>query len=56
MKTYFRNRFYLRGTTWLGVINTLLACLANRVFVRHINDAGKTTKWSIKRGTDFPHA
>jgi hypothetical protein len=54
MKTYFQNRFYIRGTTWLGLFNTLLACLTNRVFVRHVNEAGKTIRWSMKRGTDFP--
>lgn len=54
MKAYFRNRFYVRGTTWLGLLNTLLACLINRVLVRHENDTGKIIRWSIKRGTDFP--
>jgi len=33
MKTYFRNRFYLRGITWLGLLNTFFAWFANRVFV-----------------------
>jgi len=56
MRTYFRNRFYLRGTTWLGLLNTLLAYLFNRVFVRHISEAGKTVRWSVKHGTDFPPA
>jgi hypothetical protein len=40
--------------TWLGLFNTLFACLINRVLVRHVNEAGKTIQWSVKHGTDFP--
>ena len=54
MKSYFRNRFYIRGKTVLGLLNTFLAFIFNRVLVRHVNDAGKTVSWSIKHGTDFP--
>lgn len=50
---YLRRRFYLRGTTWLGLLNTLLAFLFNRVLVKHSN-YNKTIAWSIRRGTDFP--
>lgn len=54
-KTYIRNRFYFRGATWLGVLNTVLACLCNRVLVKHIDvDTQKIVGWSVKRGTDFP--
>ncbi len=54
MKLYFRNRFYFRGASMLGFVNTLLAFLVNRVLVRHMDDNGKTMRWSIGRGTDFP--
>lgn len=55
MKTYLSNRFYLRGRTWLGLLNTILACLINRVLVRHVDtETRKTVRWSIRRGTDFP--
>ena len=54
---YLRNRFYLRGTTWLGLLNTVLACLCNRVLVRSARLLdGKTVRWSIGKGTDFPPA
>lgn len=51
---YIRRRFYLRGTTGLGLLNTLLAFLFNRVLVRHSDMNGKSVAWSIRRGTDFP--
>lgn len=54
MKTYLHNRFYLRGTSKLGLLNTLLATLFNRVLVRHTDSSGKTIHYSIKKGTDFP--
>ncbi|GAI50230.1 unnamed protein product, partial [marine sediment metagenome] len=31
------DRYYLRGTTLLGLLNTVLACLFNRVLVRCID-------------------
>lgn len=55
-KVYFRNRFYMRGTSPLGLLNTLTACLFNRVLVLHLDDAGKIVNWHIGRGTDFPPA
>ncbi len=54
MKTYLRNRLYFRGFTKLGILNTVLAFLSNRVLVRHTNEQGVTVRWSVKRGTDFP--
>ncbi len=51
---YIRRRFYLRGTTGLGLLNTLLAFLFNRVLVRHSDINGKSVAWSIRRGTDLP--
>ena len=53
LRTYLHNRFYLRGTSWLGLVNTALACVSNRVVVRHVK-AGRTIGWSLQRGTDFP--
>lgn len=55
MNKYLRNRFYLRGATPLGLLNTLLAGLFNRVLVRCVDkDTGKTIHWFWGRGTDFP--
>lgn len=54
MRAYLRNRFYVRGVTPLGRLNTVLGCLFNRVIVRHIDEWRTTVRWSIKRGTDFP--
>lgn len=49
------NRCYLRGLTPLGLINTLIGCLFNRVIV-HVTDldTGKTLRWSWAKATDFP--
>jgi hypothetical protein len=49
-----KNRFYLRGTTLLGLVNTVLACLFNIVIVKHYKDDGTIVKFTIERGTDFP--
>lgn len=55
MKSYLRNRFYLRGLTWLGLLNTILASLSNRVIVRHVDsETRRVVGWSIGKGTDFP--
>jgi len=54
---YIRNRFYLRGTSAIGLFNTLCAVLFNRVLVRHVDvDTHKTVGWSWVHGTDFPPA
>jgi hypothetical protein len=54
MKEYIRNRFYLRGTSWLGILNTITACICNRVLVREVCDStGYTISYSIRKGTDF---
>jgi len=54
MKTYLRNRFYLRGTSPLGLFNTVTGALFNRVLVKLINAANFTEGWCIRKGTDFP--
>lgn len=57
MKDYLRNRFYWRGTTPLGAINTLLAFLFNRVIVRVTDqETGQVVGGFLAKGTDFPRA
>ena len=56
-RKYWTNRFYFRGWSWLGLINTVSAFICNRVFVREVEntDAGLVTVgWSIAKGTNFP--
>lgn len=50
------NRCYLRGWTPLGLLNTVLGCLFNRVLAKHIDEAGKIVKWSFYKATRFPPA
>lgn len=52
-KEYLRNRFYIRGTTVLGIINTILGCLFNRVLVKCIHKSGMIS-WGIDKGTNHP--
>jgi hypothetical protein len=54
MSKYFKNRFYFRGTSWLGILNTITSIIFNRVLIRHVDDkTRKTFRWSIGKGTDF---
>lgn len=58
-RTYWSNRFYWRGDSWLGALNTVLAFVSNRVLVRKYvaGDAGmKTDGWMWRKGTDFPRS
>jgi hypothetical protein len=49
------NRFYLRGTTPLGLFNTLLGAFFNRVLVRCRDvGSGKTIGWKWARADSFP--
>ncbi len=49
------NRCYLRGVTPLGLINTLLGCLLNRVLVRCVDsDTGRVVAWFWDKATDHP--
>lgn len=49
------NRFYLRGTSWLGLLNTVLGALFNRVLCKELDrDTGKLVRWSWRKATDFP--
>jgi hypothetical protein len=48
-------RCYLRGLTLLGLLNTVLGCLFNRVIVRVVDgDTGHTLRWQLGRAVDFP--
>jgi len=50
-------RCYLRGTTPLGLFNTVVGCLVGIVLVRHRDDQTKrTVRWSWKPASDFPKA
>ena len=50
---YCRDRFYLRGLTWLGLLNTLTATLCNRVLVKCMDPVtGEVLYWRIEKGTD----
>ena len=53
-REYFRNRFYIRGSSALGLFNTVLGCLCNRVVIWHIDDTGHVVRWSIGKASDFP--
>jgi len=48
-------RCYLRGTSWLGLLNTILGCVLNRVLVRCVDDKTRhTVAWRWDRATDHP--
>lgn len=48
-------RCYLRGLTPLGVLNTLLGCLLNRVLVRQVDMRTlRTIGWRWDRATHHP--
>ena len=49
------NRCYLRGTSWLGLLNTVLGCLVNRVLVRTRDVAtNQTLSWRWGKAHDHP--
>lgn len=48
-------RCYLRGTSWLGVLNTVLGCLFNRVIVvARDSDSGVVVDWWWDKATEWP--
>ena len=53
MIEYLKRRFYLRGTTKLGVLNIVLAFLFNIVIVRVVYDNGKV-EYRLDWGTNHP--
>jgi len=59
-RDYFRPvrcRCYLRGLTPLGLLNTVMGCVFNRVLVRGADlTTGKTVAWRWDRATDHPPA
>lgn len=52
--SYLRNRFYVRGTTCLGLINTVLGAVFNRVWVQIIDSETGPCGGFWDRGTDHP--
>ena len=55
IKRHWHARMWIRGTSRLGIINTLFAVFANKVFVRHVRSAGhywETSGWEIIEATD----
>lgn len=52
---FFCTRCYLRGTTWIGLLNTVLGCVVNRVLVRCRDaETGRVIRWRWDRATDHP--
>lgn len=50
-------RCYLRGWTLLGLFNTVIGCVFNRVLAKIMDmETGKTLSWFWGKGTDFPPA
>ena len=48
-------RCYLRGLSWLGLFNTLIGCLFNRVLVRCVDsETKKTIRWYWDLATNHP--
>ena len=55
MKLKINDRFYLRGTSPLGIFNTIIGALFNRVLIRCVDiDTNKTVSWFIDKGTSHP--
>ena len=49
------NRCYLRGISFLGLFNTIVGCLFNRVLVKCVDtDMGKTVSWYWDRADGHP--
>jgi len=54
-KEYCKYRFYFRGFTPLGILNTVLAWLFNRVVVLHKNFYGEVRYLTLEKGTDHKY-
>jgi len=49
------SRCYLRGTSRLGLFNTIIGCLFNRVLVKRVDsDTKKTVGWFWDKATNWP--
>ena len=52
-----RDRFWIRGWTWLGLLNTAFAITCGRVLCRiRSDDSGqwRTVGWDVRKASDFP--
>lgn len=50
-----RDRFWIRGWTLHGLVNTVLACCAGVVLVRTVDsESGRTVGWSFAAASRFP--
>lgn len=49
-------RCYLRGTSLLGLFNTMIGCLFNRVLVRVNSSDGRAIDWRWDKATNWPPA
>jgi len=50
-------RCYLRGRSWLGLLNTIIGCLFNRVIVLKVSGIGEKRQvvdWWIDVADDWP--
>jgi len=48
-------RCYCRGSSWLGILNTILGCVLNRVLVKHIDTKSRQiVGWSWRSAAEFP--
>jgi hypothetical protein len=57
MDRNLKDRCYMRGLTLLGLLNTAIGCVFNRVLVRGEDDeTGKTVFWRWDKATDWPEA
>jgi hypothetical protein len=50
LRRHLRDRFYVRGWTWLGIFNTLFAALCNRVVVKH---CVLPVRYTVERATSY---
>lgn len=53
-RQYIANRFYLRGLTPLGILNTVTGFLFNRVLVRGIDSSTNAVAWWWDKATNHP--
>jgi hypothetical protein len=50
-----RDRFWIRGWTWLGLLNTAFAITCGRVLVRTIDtETRRTLEWEVVPASRWP--
>ena len=57
LRRHWHARMWLRGTSWLGIANTVAAIIINRIWVRHAVVDGhyyRTIGWECIPATDWP--